>query len=234
MNPFLFIALDGLASEEEKTLAIAEQLSSVKENFGFKLNLDYLFSPTKSLTEAISDIQEFGRPIFVDIKMWNGTRTMKSVIQNIIDLEIEYINVYALAGNLLPKAIEITKGTKTKVFGVTVLTHFDNGYCLENFRRTLPEAVRYFSKVAVEYGCHGIILPGTMLNVVSDINTIKVVPGVRPEWYKDDRHEEEVAPREAIENGADILVVGSPIMKSAAPASALEKILSEMRIKKRR
>jgi len=229
MKPFLFIALDDLAGKEKETFAIAKQLSDMPGNFGFKLNLDYLLNRAKSLETIISKAQTLKRPIFADIKMWNGTRTMKSVFQTFIDLEVEYINVYALAGNLLPKAIEITKGTKTKVFGITVLTHFDNGYCLENFRRTLPEAVRYFSKVAVEYGCHGVILPGTTLSVVKDIITIKVVPGVRPEWYKDDRHEEEVTPKYAVENGADFLVIGSPIMKSVAPASALEKILSEMK-----
>ncbi len=229
MKPFLFIALDDLAGKEKETFAIAKQLSDMPGNFGFKLNLDYLLNRAKSLETIISKAQTLKRPIFADIKMWNGTRTMKSVLQTFIDLEVEYINVYALAGNLLPKAIEITKGTKTKVFGITVLTHFDNGYCLENFRRTLPEAVRYFSKVAVEYGCHGVILPGTTLSVVKDIITTKVVPGVRPEWYKDDRHEEEVTPKYAVENGADFLVIGSPIMKSVAPASALEKILSEMK-----
>lgn len=231
MNPFLFVALDDLAGKEKETFSIATQLSCAPGNFGFKLNLDYLLNRTKSLETIIGKIQALKRPIFADIKMWNGTRTMKSVLQTFIDLEVEYVNVYALADDLLPKAIEITKGTKTKVLGLTVLTHFNEAYCQKHFKRSLPETVRHFSEVAIEAGCHGIILPGTTLNVVKDIITIKGVPGVRPEWYKDDRHEEEVTPREAVENGADILVAGSPIMKSAAPISALEKILSEIKRK---
>lgn len=230
MKPFLWVALDGLADEEEKTLAIARQLSNINANFGFKINLDYLLNPTKSLTEAICDVQEFGRPIFTDIKMWNGTRTMKSVMQTIIELEVDYLNVYALADDLLPKAIEITNGTNTKVLGITVLTHFNEAYCRKHFKRSLPEIVRHFSMVAVEAGCHGIILPGTALSVVEDINTIKVVPGVRPTWYKDDRHEEEVTPKDAVTNGADFLVVGSPIMNDDYPTTALGKILSEIKI----
>lgn len=234
MKPFLFVAPDDIATEEKKTLAILKNLAAQDDlEFGIKLNLDYLLNRTKSLETVIKKIQAFKRPIFADIKMWNGTRTMKSVFQTFVDLEVEYVNVYALADDLLPEAIEITKGTNTKVLGLTVLTHFSNGYCLRTFRRTLPETVRYFSEVAVYRGCHGIILPGTTLNDVKDIVTIKVVPGVRPEGYKDDRHEEEVTPKEAIKNGADILVVGGPIMKSAAPASSLEKILSEMKVSKK-
>ncbi|MFH1049011.1 MAG: orotidine 5'-phosphate decarboxylase [Patescibacteria group bacterium] len=227
MNPFLFVALDDLAGKEKETFAIAKQLSDMPGNFGFKLNLDYLLNRTKSLETIISKAQTLKRPIFADIKMWNGTRTMKSVFRTFVDLEVEYVNVYALADDLLPKAIEITEGTVTKVLGLTTLTHYDNTYCLKHFKRTLPETVLHFSEVAIEAGCHGVILPGTMLHTIKHINTIKGVPGVRPNWYEDDRHEEEVTPKEAIENGADILVVGGPIMKSAAPASALEKILSE-------
>lgn len=231
MNPFLFVALDDLTTKEEKTLDIAEQLSYREGNFGFKLNLDYLLNRTKNLTVVIDSVQEFNRPVFADIKMWNGTRTMKSVIQTLVDLEVDYLNVYALADELLPKAIEITEGTETKVLGLTVLTHFNESYCQKHFKRSLPETVRHFSEVAVEVGCHGIILPGTTLNVVKDINVIKVVPGVRPKWYEeDDRHEEEIEPSDAVKNGADILVAGGPIMKSKYPAISLQKILSEMKI----
>lgn len=229
MNPLLLVALDDLATNEKKTLAIVKELAAIDAEFGFKLNLDYLLNREKGLTAIIKKFKKFNRPIFADIKMWNGTRTMKSVLENFVSLEVEYTNVYALADNLLPKAIEITEGTQTKVLGLTVLTHFDDAYCQRHFKRSLPETVRHFSEVAVEAGCHGIILPGTTLNVVKDISKTKAVPGIRTDWYKDKRHEQEVTPKEAIQNGADIIIPGSPIMKSGYPPVALHKILSEMK-----
>ena len=57
---------------------------------------------------------------------------------------------------------------------------------------------------------------------------IKAVAGVRPKWYADDRHEEEIEPKVAVGKGADILVCGSPIMKSKNKMEALENILKEM------
>lgn len=229
MRPFLFVALDDLSSEEEKTLRIAEQLSKVAGDFGFKANLDYLLSPDKGLRATLSSVQQFGRPLFADLKMWNGTRTMASVIDTLVALGVDFLNVYALADELLPKAIQVTEGTNTKVLGLTVLTHFNETYCQKHFRRSLRETVRHFAEVAIEAGCQGIILPGTTLEAVRDLETIKVVPGVRPVWYKDTRHEEEVKPRVAIEGGANILVCGSPIMGSEDPVGALQKILSEIR-----
>lgn len=228
MKPFLFVALDGLAKRERETLKIAEQFSNIEGNFGFKVNLDYLLNPVISLGKALQNVQQFGRPVFADLKMWNGTRTMTSVIVNLVNMEVEYLNVYALADDLLPKAIQIVKGSETKVLGLTVLTHYTEDYCQKHFRRSLGETVRHFAEVAIKAGCHGIILPGTALEIVQNLETIKVVPGVRPEWYEDTRHKQIVTPRKAILDGADIIVVGSPITKTENPPESLEKILAEI------
>ena len=232
MKPFLFIALDGLSAKEKETLEIAEQLSKIEGNIGFKLNLDYLLK--EGTSSAIRKIQGFGRPIFADIKMFNGTRTMKGVIQDLVDLEVDYLNVYALADNLLPEAIAVAKDKKTKVLGLTTLTHFNKAYCQKHFKRSLLETVRHFSEVAMEAGCDGIILPGPTLEIVEDLNTIKLVPGIRPEGYKDTRHKEEIKDDDAIKAGADIIVVGGPIMKSDNPIESTNKILSRMKDGERR
>ncbi len=228
-KPFLFVALDGLREKEKETLKIAEQLSDVDGSFGFKANLDYLLKHgLDGLHSSIKKVQQFGRPTFADLKMWNGTRTMRSAIEMLVDNGVGYLNVYALADDLLPKAIRATEGSQTKVLGLTVLTHFSEAYCQKHFRRSLKEAARHFAEVALDRGCHGIILPGTALDVVQDLETIKMVPGVRPKGYKDSRHAQEIEPRVAIEKGATHLVCGSPIMKSADRIAALNRILKEM------
>lgn len=166
-RPFLFVALDSLANKEKETLEAAEQLSAVEGSFGFKANLDYLLKHgLEGLASSIKKVQVFGRPLFADLKMWNGTRTMRSVIEMIVDNGVDYLNLYALADDLIPEAILATNGSKTKVLGLTVLTHlthFSEDYCQRHFRRTLNQTVRHFAEVALEKGCHGIILPGTAL-----------------------------------------------------------------------
>lgn len=225
----LFVALDDLKEKEIETLETTERLSSVEGPFGFKVNLDYLLKyGLEELNSSIRRVQQFGRAIFADLKMWNGTRTMKSVMEMLVDNGVDYLNVYALADELLPKAIEITKGSKTKVLGLTVLSHYTEDYCQKHFRRTLKATVRHFAGVALERGCHGIILPGTTLDVVQDLETRKMVPGIRPKWYQDTRHKEEIEPREAVERGANNLVCGSPIMKSSDSVGALKRILEEI------
>lgn len=227
-SPFLFIALDGLT--EGQALKRASELSKVEGNFGFKINLDYLLHSQKGLEVTVGNIQQYEQPIFADLKMWNGTRTMTEVIKNLVALKVNYLNVYALADDLLPKAIKMTEGSNTKVLALTVLSHYTEAYCQKHFRRSLGEAVRHFAEVALEAGCHGIILPGTTLEIVQDLETIKVVPGIRPKWYTDARHKQAIEPRTAVEKGADILVCGSPILKSPNCIEALKKVLSEMQV----
>lgn len=237
-KPFLFIALDDLLSRGSATLETVARFNQSEEyrdeysakeySFGYKVNLDYLLIGWRSLKVALDEVQVFGRPVFTDIKMWNGERTMEAVVKTLVDLGADYLNVYALADNQLVKSVKATEGTKTKVFGITVLSHYDQVYCQKHFRRSLEDTVRHFAKVSQDAGCHGIILPGTMLDCVSDINILKAVPGIRPNGYKDARHEQEIEPEAAVKKGADILVCGSPIMKSADQVSALKQILQEM------
>ncbi len=233
-RPFLWVALDDLDKKEKETLLIAERLAAVEGPFGFKVNLDYLLNPILSLADVLRRVQHLGRPVFADLKMWNGTRTMESVIKTLVTLEVEYLNVYALADGLLPGAIKATEGSETKILAVTVLTHYDDKYCQKWFRRTLRETVRLGADVALERGCHGIILPGTALDVVRDFDLEKCTPGVRLPWYPEDaRHQQEVEPRVAIAGGATGLVCGGPIMKSREKVGidnveALQRVLADM------
>lgn len=234
-KPFLFIALDDLYEKEEETLGIAEKLTAVEGNFGFKVNLDYLLeNGLIGLRSSLKLIQQLGRKVFADLKMWNGTRTMKAVVEMLVDSGVDYLNVYALADNLLPGAIKATEGSKTKVLAVTVLTHYDEKYCKKWFQLSLQETVRLMAETARDNGCHGIVLPGTALPIVQDLEMEKVTPGIRLPWYPEDaRHQQEVEPSIAVDGGATGLVCGGPVMKSREKVGidnveALRKVLAEM------
>ena len=224
---FLFVALDDLVDVETETLKKAEQLCLVNApNFGFKVNFDYL--SLKGLGAGIRTVQQFKRPVFADLKMNHGSRTMARVVAELVNLSVEYTNVSALMDGLIPDLVEVAKSSKTKILGLTVLSHFNDDYCRSHFRRTMFEAIQHFGQVALLRGCHGVIVPGTMLSAIEEWNTIKVATGIRPSWYKDDRHQQTIEPAQAVAHGADILVCGDPIMKDTGPVVALQKFLSEM------
>jgi len=227
VKPFLWIALDALTRREEETLKLAGSLAIITGDFGFKINLDYLLK--RGVHEAVTNVSFLGRPLFADLKMWNGSRTMMDTVDMLVAREVRYLNMYALADTMLAKAVKQARGSHTEVLGLTVLTHYDEAYCQKYFRRSLSETVRLLSETALDAGCHGVILPGSTMCTVADLTCKKMVPGIRPEWFKDDRHEEETLPLEAKQGGATDVVCGSPITKADDPKSALSRILEELR-----
>jgi orotidine-5'-phosphate decarboxylase len=55
-----------------------------------------------------------------------------------------------------------------------------------------------------------------------------VCPGVRPSWATADDQKRFTTPREAVEAGADYLVIGRPITAAADPPGAVERIVAEL------
>jgi orotidine-5'-phosphate decarboxylase len=222
----VYVAADSFIAAPAPTYSTLRALSNSDLDFGIKLNLDFLLEV--GIGTAMCKVRQFGRPIFADLKMLNGKRTMVDIAKRMVDYEVAYFNLMALADNQIPDVVAVTSGTRTKVLGVTVLTHFDGGYCEKHLRRELDSAVRHLAETALQRGCHGIILPGTTLQSVVGIETIKLVPGVRPKWFRDTRHEQEVEPSVAQQGGADVIVCGKPIMTAQDPVKALRLILSEI------
>jgi len=222
-KPLLFVALDNLRGKRRETVEAIREIDSEQGNFGYKINLDCLMFHGARM--AIQCQISTSRPIFADTKTWNGKRTMTDIAKMLVDAGVDYFDVWVQADDQLAGVIKVTEGSKTKVLGVTVLTHYGDDWCKMYFRRSLKETVVFLTQRAKELGCHGVILPGTCLFAVKDINLIKVVPGIRMEEFKDDRHKQKVTPEFAAHNGANAIVCGSPIMKVSDKATALRQVL---------
>lgn len=234
VNRRLFVALD--SESQGKNIEDAQYLAKkVRGNYGFKINLDSVADFSSSALKPYSlvrSVQETGKPIFVDMKMWNGGRTMSKIAkQCAVFLGVDIINMYPHAGKkFYEKVLSELEGEKTRLFGLTILTHYTDEDTQKLYGRNLRDTVRMFTEMNVEYGAHGVILPGTALDDVRDIAIPKLVPAVRPLWYEDKKanaQEQTVTPEEAFEKGAEIVVCGSPIFKSRNPLEALERILAE-------
>lgn len=86
------------------------------------------------------------------------------------------------------------------------------------------------AKVASAARCEGLVCSPQELNVVAQTapSLVKVTPGIRPagiDAHQAGNDQTRVAtPAEAIERGADILVVGRPITAAEDPVAAAESI----------
>ena len=55
-----------------------------------------------------------------------------------------------------------------------------------------------------------------------------VIPGIRPAWSESGDQKRTMTPRQAVEAGADYLVIGRPITASPDPKKAVQRIVDEM------
>jgi orotidine-5'-phosphate decarboxylase len=227
-DKLLYVALDN--DEQSANLSLVERISEVSGMFGYKINADHY-----SLwgLPYVQELQRYRRPVFVDLKLNNGSRTMTRTLAPLAEVGVNHTNVWALADRLITPTVEALRrieGSQLKVLGVTVTSRFDDDFCKRNFGRSLEDSVRHFTSVALDVGCDGVILPGTCLKAIRDIDAVKLVSGIRPANLGGDssQQREVVTPHEAIENGADILVCGSPVYSSVDPVAALRSILEQM------
>lgn len=224
--PSFFLAVD--TSNKYQAESSLESLYGIDKDFGIKLNLDLILSDIM----VISRIKKrWNRPIFVDLKLWNGRRTMREVVKMVAVIGASVISIHALTADLMVDAVEEAHRNNMCVLANTILTHYDDKYCKVFFGMCLDTVVYKLAREALHRKCDGYILPGTKLNSLKDLGGIKFCPAVRPSWFGDklvNWQKQIITPSEALKKGADIVSCGSPVFKSKNPSEALEKILEEI------
>lgn len=224
----LYVGLD--KDDRQKNLELVDTLanSDAQGNFGFKVNLDHTLMWGK---EYVEEVVASEKPVFVDLKMNNGSRTMSNIVGWLADMGVAHTNVWAHSESNLAKTVEQVSGITDRpaILGVTFYTRWDETYAQRHHNMSLGELVSHWSHVVVDSGADGIILPGTQLAAVSDLNTVKLNPAVRMPGQETSSKQEQVSnPYDAIMAGSDILVVGSPIYKAEFPVEALQTFLGEI------
>jgi len=87
------------------------------------------------------------------------------------------------------------------------------------------------AKLGVEAGIDGVVAsPHEIKSLRREFgDKIKiVVPGIRPSWSEAGDQKRTMTPREALEAGADYLVIGRPIIAHPDPNEAAAKILQDL------
>lgn len=119
-----------------------------------------------------------------------------------------------------------------KLFSVTVLTSLDAKDIREmGFECSVADLVLHRARRTVEWGCDGVIASGLEAALIREQigkNLVIITPGIRRATDTKDDQKRSMSPAEAIEAGADFLVVGRPIIGSSDPRKETKEILAEM------
>ena len=177
----------------------------------------------------IDYVAQRGFDIFLDLKLHDIPNTVKKSIESLSSLPIKMLTVHTSGGkDMMSAAMEAVSGTDIKVFGVTVLTSLSDEDTNTIFKRTSSKQVEAMLDLAQLAGIDGVVCsPHELKNVKKRESLLSITPGIRLQDSDDDQ-KRVMTPKDAIDLGADYLVIGRPITSSENIGESLNKIFQSI------
>ena len=163
--------------------------------------------------------------IFLDLKLHDIPNTVKKSIEGLSVLPISMLTIHTSGGEeMMRAAMEAVSRTKIKVIGVTTLTSLNDNDANDIFKRTTFDQVKKMIDLAELAGIDGVVCSPHELELVNKRKSLlSITPGIRIDSLDDDQ-KRVMTPKEAIDLGADYLVIGRPITASENIGKSLEEI----------
>jgi orotidine-5'-phosphate decarboxylase len=190
--------------------------------------------------KVVDMIQQKGQRTFLDLKFHDIPNTVARASQEVTKLDVRMFNVHAMGGReMMIAAAQAARSTakdlgipKPMVLAVTVLTSLDNQALRETgIESPVEDQVVRLAHLAEEAGLDGVVASPREIPLIRETcgkDFVIVTPGVRPAETAMNDQKRVMTPRQAIEAGADYLVIGRPILLAKDPVEAVERIVEEI------
>lgn len=228
-NERLIVAVSGSSLAEAENLV--KLLRSEVTTFQVGLPLYTAVGPA-----VVKMIRDQGCNVFLDLKYHDIPSTVAKAVYIAAKLGAHMINVHAAGGHkMLGEAIaaarEATGDNSTPVMlAVTVLTSMDSLGDIGIQYEVREQAVR-LATMARQEGYNGAVSSPLEIKPIRKAcgqSFIIVTPGIRPLGAMDYDQKRIAHPRQAIEAGADYIVIGRPITENKNPLKAVRSIIQEI------
>jgi orotidine-5'-phosphate decarboxylase len=230
----LVIALD--LDNDREALSLVDELNDAVGMFKVGHQLFTAYGP-----DIVRRIIGKGARVFLDLKYHDIPNTVASASAEAVKLGVSIFNVHALGGSDMMKAAAAAAAetadkqglSRPLALAVTILTSMDDAALRRDLKisRSLRREVSHLAELAHRAGMSGVVASPqeiTMLRkAIRGAFTI-LTPGVRPAWAGRDDQKRIMTPGEAVASGADLIVVGRPVLKAADRRAAVERILREL------
>lgn len=219
MSP-LFVAID--TPDLDRAKAIATRVHA--HVGGIKLGLEFFLANGRS---GVREMANLHLPIFLDLKLHDIPNTVAKAIQALRPLEPAILTVHAAGGRAMMEDAKAAAPAGTRVVGVTMLTSLDARDLKDTgVRGDSHDQVLRLAELSHAAGLDGIVCSGVEVAAAKAAwpAGFFVVPGIRPVDGAAGDQKRVMTPREALDAGASILVVGRPITAAEDPDVAARAI----------
>jgi orotidine-5'-phosphate decarboxylase len=221
----IIVALD--VPTKTAALDLVEQLASEISFFKVGLQLYTAAGP-----EVVRETLATDAKVFLDLKLHDIPNTVGRAVESAGELGVQMLTIHLSGGEAMIREAVAARSNNLSLLGVTVLTSADEQMLRQiGIKSTINEQVLRLAQLGAKAGVDGLVAsPHEVKPLRAELgDDIKiVVPGVRPKWAEADDQKRVMTPRQALDAGADYLVIGRPITAQAKPREALAKILDEL------
>jgi len=221
----IIVALD-VPTEKEAV----NMVNRVRQHISrFKVGLQLY---TAAGPNVVREIVRTGANVFLDLKLHDIPNTVRSAVASAVDLGADMMTIHLSGGEaMIRAAVEAAQG-RTTILGVTVLTsQTDDTLNSIGVRESVEAQVVRLASLGVKCGVGGLVASpreAAVLRRQIPAEIRIVTPGIRPSSAPAGDQKRVTTPREALQAGADYLVVGRPIIADPDPVAAVQRILAEL------
>ena len=223
----LIVALDFKTAKEaeQMVLTLGEHVSF------YKVGLELFLNTGGSILEFLASQN---KRIFLDLKFHDIPNTTAAAARFAASLDsVSMFNLHASGGTQMIKDSMAVKRADQILLAVTVLTSLDDGDITANFQSplTASELALNLAKNSKLAGANGVVCSALEAQTIKKHcgeDFITVCPGIRFNDSQVGDQKRVLGPKEAIQNGADYLVIGRPITADPSPKDAALRMLEEI------
>ncbi|MGP5495040.1 orotidine-5'-phosphate decarboxylase [Psychrobacter celer] len=219
------VALDNMTMEA--SLALADKLDPALCRLKVGKELFTRCGP-----DIIKVLHQRDFEVFLDLKFHDIPNTTAQAVLAAADLGVWMVNVHASAGleaMSLAKQRLLDNNLDTLLIAVTVLTSMDNQALTQTgITDGLDTQVSRLAQLTKQAGLDGVVCSAQeaqSLKALCGQNFKLVTPGIRLAEDNADDQKRICTPAQALQDGADYLVIGRSITQAADPAAKLQRIL---------
>jgi orotidine-5'-phosphate decarboxylase len=221
----IIVALD--LPRKEAALDLVRRLAGQISFFKIGLQLYTAEGP-----EIVRVVLGTGAKVFLDLKLHDIPSTVARTVGSAAELGVQMLTVHLSGGGAMIRAAGSARSGDLLLLGVTLLTSANEQTLREiGIPDKIDDHILRLAKLGVSAGIGGLVASpreAKMLRAEFGKEIKIVTPGVRPSWAEVVDQKRVMTPREAIEAGADYLVIGRPITAHPNPLEAVAKILGEI------
>jgi orotidine-5'-phosphate decarboxylase len=221
----LIIALD--FPEASEALDLVCDLA--REVTFFKVGLQLFTAAGPEIVRAITATHA---RVFLDLKLHDIPNTVARAVGAAADLGVSMLTLHLSGGRRMIEAAVAECPADLLLLGVTVLTSSDDTTLQETgVSSTVADQALRLAQLGQAAGIKGLIASpheAASLRQGGADKLVIITPGVRPTWAAPNDQRRFTTPREAVQNGADYLVIGRPVTADPDPREALQRIIAEL------